>query len=107
MGVEPPHFGSLARARRRDMVQPELARDREQRRRRSRGEPPSAALTGVAVTPAMWTVFEGRELRGFILPRGRTGFEAFDRDLVSLGLFETAAAAACVIESKEIANGKA
>jgi hypothetical protein len=47
--------------------------------------------------PAMLAVFDGRELCGFILKRGRTGFEAFDRDEVSLGLFKTAPAAANAI----------
>ena len=57
--------------------------------------------------PAMLTVFEGRELRGFILPRGRTGFEAFDREEISLGLFKTAPDAARAIGAKEIPSGKA
>jgi len=54
----------------------------------------------------MWTVFEGRELRGFILPRGRTGFEAFNCDEISVGVFETAHDAARAI-GREIPNGKA
>jgi hypothetical protein len=48
-------------------------------------------------SPVMLTVFEGRELCGFILPRGRAGFEAFDREEISLGLFKTAPAAANAI----------
>ena len=58
------------------------------------------------MTPVMWTVFEGRELRGFILPRGRTGFEAFNCDEISVGVFETAHDAARAI-GREIPNGKA
>jgi len=43
----------------------------------------TAARDGVA----MLTVFDGRELRGFILARGRAGFEAFDAHEQSLGTF--------------------
>jgi len=39
------------------------------------------------MTAAMLTVFDGRELRGFILARGRFGFEAFDAHEQSLGTF--------------------
>jgi hypothetical protein len=39
-------------------------------------------------------VYDGRECRGFVLARGRLGFEAFDRDEHSLGLFKMAAQAA-------------
>jgi hypothetical protein len=35
---------------------------------------------------AMLTVFDGRELCGFVLKRGRAGFEAFNRDEASLGI---------------------
>jgi hypothetical protein len=40
------------------------------------------------------SVTNGREAIGFILARGRAGFEGFDREQHSLGLFKTAAAAA-------------
>jgi hypothetical protein len=39
-------------------------------------------------------IYDGRECRGFVLARGRLGFEAFDRQERSLGLFKTVAAAA-------------
>jgi hypothetical protein len=39
-------------------------------------------------------VYDGRECRGFVLARGRLGFEAFDREGRSLGLFPTAPTAA-------------
>jgi hypothetical protein len=39
-------------------------------------------------------VYAGRACLGFVLSRGRAGFEAFDRDERSLGLYPTAPAAA-------------
>jgi hypothetical protein len=39
-------------------------------------------------------VTDGREAIGFVLARGRAGYEAFTVDERSLGLFETAAKAA-------------
>jgi len=48
----------------------------------------------MTAAPAMLTVFDGRELCGFILKRGRTGYEAFDREERPLGIFKTAPAAA-------------
>jgi hypothetical protein len=44
-------------------------------------------------------VYDGRECLGFILSRGRSGFEAFDREERSLGFFKTAAAAANVVSA--------
>src|SRR5262249_60837936 len=48
----------------------------------------------MTAAPAMLTVFDGRELCGFILKRGRTGYEAFDRGERPLGIFKRAPAAA-------------
>ena len=42
------------------MGQPELARDREQRRRCSRGEPPSPAIVGVVMSLFAIVVTDGR-----------------------------------------------
>jgi len=39
-------------------------------------------------------VYDGRACLGFLLSRGRAGFEAFDREERSLGLYPTAPAAA-------------
>jgi hypothetical protein len=36
---------------------------------------------------AMLSVYDGRQPVGFVLPRGKVGFEAFDRDEQSRGLF--------------------
>jgi hypothetical protein len=42
-------------------------------------------------------VFNGRRSLGFILARGKLGFEAIDRDEQSLGLFRSQRAAADAI----------
>ena len=47
----------------------------------------------VAISPLAY-VYNGRECLGFVLSRGRAGFEAFDHEENSLGRFPTAAAAA-------------
>jgi len=44
-------------------------------------------------TPLVY-VTDGREAIGFVLSSGRAGFEAFDREERSLGLFPTAPTAA-------------
>jgi hypothetical protein len=45
-------------------------------------------------TTALTYVTDGREAIGFVLKRGRSGFEAFSREEKSLGLFKTAPEAA-------------
>jgi hypothetical protein len=45
--------------------------------------------------PRTLAVNDGRRCVGFILPRGKTGFEAFDRDERSRGLFPTQQDANC------------
>ena len=50
--------------------------------------------TGDHRCPHQITPQYGREAIGFILTRGRAGFEGFTREEQSLGLFEMAAAAA-------------
>ena len=42
-------------------------------------------------------VYDGRECLGFILNRGKLGFEAIDRDERSLGFFQTEREAATAI----------
>ena len=42
-------------------------------------------------TPTMLTVSIGRETAGFVLNRGAAGFEGFDAQERSLGLFKSAA----------------
>jgi hypothetical protein len=46
---------------------------------------------------AMLSVFDGRRCVGHILSRGKQGYEAFDGDHRSLGVFDTQAAAAAAI----------
>jgi hypothetical protein len=48
-------------------------------------------------TAARLSIYDGQQCIGFVLPRGKVGFEAFDRDEQSLGRFETQAAAAAAI----------
>jgi hypothetical protein len=43
------------------------------------------------LTPLSY-VYDGRACLGFVISRGRAGFEAFDREERSLGLYPTAAA---------------
>jgi hypothetical protein len=50
-----------------------------------------------AASATMVFVYDGRRCIGFVLNRGRRGFEAFDCDERSLGVFETQAAAAAAI----------
>jgi hypothetical protein len=50
---------------------------------------------------SMSYVTDGREAIGFVLARGRAGYEALDREQRSLGLSKTAAAAASTRSSGE------
>jgi hypothetical protein len=52
-------------------------------------------------TPSMLTVSVGRETAGFILNRGPAGFEGFDAQERSLGLFKSAADAANAIVAEQ------
>jgi hypothetical protein len=49
---------------------------------------------------SLLAVYDGQQCRGFILARGRSGYEAFDRFEHSLGLYQSQAAAANAIESE-------
>jgi hypothetical protein len=55
----------------------------------------------MTAAPTMLSVFDGRELRGFILSRGRTGFEAFDCDLTSCGIYPTQKEAAASLPERK------
>jgi hypothetical protein len=46
-------------------------------------------MTSTKPAAAMISVYSGRSCRGFVLARGVSGFEGFDRDEKSLGLFPT------------------
>jgi hypothetical protein len=55
----------------------------------------------VAISPLAY-VYHGRECLGFVLARGKLGFEAIDREQNSLGIFPTQrAAAAAIMEIKD------
>jgi hypothetical protein len=57
-------------------------------------------------SPPLVYVTAGREAIGFVLARGRSGFEAFDREGRSLGLFLTAPTAAnAVFDASANAGG--
>jgi hypothetical protein len=49
---------------------------------------------------SLLAVYDGQHCRGFILARGRSGFEAFDNSERSLGLYQSQAAAADAIETE-------
>jgi hypothetical protein len=60
----------------------------------------------VAISPLAY-VYDGREAIGFVLARGRAGFEGFDREERSLGLFPTAPTAAnAVFDASANEGGK-
>jgi hypothetical protein len=50
----------------------------------------------VAISPLAY-VYDGRECLGFVLARGKLGFEALDREEHSPGLFSTQREAAAAI----------
>ena len=62
-------------------------------------------MTAVAKPPApMVSVYTGRTCIGFALNRGKLGFEAFDADQHSLGIYPTAQAAYEAISAKVAAD---
>jgi hypothetical protein len=48
---------------------------------------------------ALLSVYDGQHCIGFILPRGKAGFEAFGRDEQSKGLFATRHEAAAALST--------
>jgi hypothetical protein len=50
--------------------------------------------------PPLVSVYEGRQLLGFVLSRGPDGFEAFDSGERSLGIFATMKKAADAISAE-------
>jgi hypothetical protein len=54
------------------------------------------------MTAPMSYVYAGREVLGFILARGKAGFEAFDREEQSLGMFTTQREAADAISNSKL-----
>lgn len=58
---------------------------------------PNSRAKASAPAPKFLSVYDGREIRGFILARSKLGFEAFDCKEESLGLFRTLHEAATAI----------
>ena len=54
-----------------------------------------------ANSSAMFSVYDDRECLGFVLCRGKTGFEALDRAEKSIGTFETPREAASAIMNSQ------
>lgn len=50
----------------------------------------------------MLTVYAGRTCVGFILARGKAGFEAFDAEQRSLGIYPTQREAAAALPDTEV-----
>jgi hypothetical protein len=53
-------------------------------------------------SPAMLSIYDGRTCVGFILARGKTGFEAFTADQRSLGIYPTQREAAAALPDTEV-----
>ena len=58
------------------------------------------AMSGPPTTPLV-SIYDGRQCLGHVLGRGPKGFEAFDREDQSLGVFETQRQAANALLVKE------
>jgi hypothetical protein len=57
-------------------------------------------LSGAPTTPLV-SIYDGRECVGFILAHGKLGFEVFDRDERSIGVYPTQREAADAIPNNE------
>jgi hypothetical protein len=55
-------------------------------------------------TTGMFSIYSGRECLGHVLARGRFGFEAFDLNDRSLGMFRTRAEAVDAVSSSASAG---
>ena len=55
----------------------------------------------MTITSPLSYVYDGTRCLGFILKRGKLGFEAIDREEASLGIFKTQTAATNAIFSHE------
>ena len=56
-------------------------------------------MSGATTTAPMLSVYDGRQCVGWILARGKTGFEAFDAGERSLGLFDNQREAADAVSA--------
>jgi hypothetical protein len=58
-------------------------------------------MTAPIKQPQSWlAIYGGQRCSGHVIYRGKTGWEAFNTDDVSIGLFKTSADAANAIEAK-------
>jgi len=62
--------------------------------------PTSSALSGQSFA----SVYDGQHCIGHVLARGRSGYEAFDADDHSLGVFTSVREAAAALPTKEAAR---
>ena len=58
-------------------------------------------MSGTNGKPPMLSIYDGRICLGFVIARGKLGFEAFDRDVRSIGVYPTQGEAANAIPNKE------
>jgi hypothetical protein len=56
----------------------------------------TVGITAAQSSPMVW-VYDGQTCIGFVFSRGKLGFEAFDSDEKSIGLFPTQRAAAASV----------
>jgi hypothetical protein len=61
-------------------------------------------MSGLPTTSPLLSVYAGRECVGFILARGKLGFEAFTADQKTVGLFKTQREAAAALPDPEKAR---
>jgi hypothetical protein len=62
-------------------------------------KPATKTKTASKPVAAMLSVYDGQRCIGHLLARGRSGWESFDTEQKSLGLFSTQAAAACAVHN--------
>ena len=55
------------------------------------------AFKNILAATGLLSVYDGRHCVGFVLPRGKVGFEAFDADQRPLGIFPSQREAAAAI----------
>ena len=59
------------------------------------------AMTSKPTTAPLAYVYDGQQCLGHVLNRGKAGFEVFDRDDRSVGLFPSSSAAVAALVVKE------
>ena len=58
-------------------------------------------MSGAPTTTAMLSIYSSRQCVGWIIARGKLGFELFDADQKSLGIYPTQHAAAAALPDAE------